>query len=218
MTPEYDIEPVPGLPESLPAGERILWQGAPDWRSLALRMFRLRLVVAYFAALLVWRLVETGGDLGQFGRALIVTATMAALSVGVLTLLGWLMARATVYTITNRRVVIRAGVALPTAVNLPFRVIAAAAFKGHADGTGDIPLTLRSDQRVGYMVVWPHARPRQFSRTEPMLRCVPDAVEVAGILSRALAASNQAVQVTMEAPAAPALASAPAPHGVAAIA
>jgi len=32
---EYEYEPVPGLPQRLPQGERILWQGAPDWQTLA---------------------------------------------------------------------------------------------------------------------------------------------------------------------------------------
>jgi hypothetical protein len=199
MSAEYEIEPVPGLPEKLPAGESILWQGSPDWRSLSMRLFRLRLVVAYFAALLIWRMVETGGDLGQVGRALVITSTLAALSVGVLTVLGWLMARSTLYTITNRRVVIRAGVALPAMVNLPFRGIAAASLRAYEDGTADVPMRLRDDQRVGYFLVWPHARPGYFSRPEPMLRCVPDGNEVARILSRALAAAHgQVVPSTAE--------------------
>ena len=31
---DVDFEPVPGLPAPLPAGETLLWQGAPDWRDL----------------------------------------------------------------------------------------------------------------------------------------------------------------------------------------
>ena len=33
---EYDHEPVRGLPGVLPSGEALLWQGAPEWRSLVL--------------------------------------------------------------------------------------------------------------------------------------------------------------------------------------
>ncbi|HBB55427.1 MAG TPA: phosphopantetheine adenylyltransferase, partial [Hyphomonadaceae bacterium] len=35
MTKEFDFEPVRGLPEALPAGEAILWQGAPSAWGLA---------------------------------------------------------------------------------------------------------------------------------------------------------------------------------------
>jgi len=31
---DFAGEPVRGLPEKLPAGERILWQGMPDWHPL----------------------------------------------------------------------------------------------------------------------------------------------------------------------------------------
>ena len=34
---EFDTEPVPGLPEQLPEGERLRWQGAPKWAALAVR-------------------------------------------------------------------------------------------------------------------------------------------------------------------------------------
>jgi hypothetical protein len=106
MSAEYEIEPVPGLPGELPAGESILWQGAPVWPACSVRMFRLRLVVAWFALLLVWRVAETGADPALAGRALVVTAVMAGACVAMLSLLGWLIARATVYAITNRRLVI----------------------------------------------------------------------------------------------------------------
>ena len=50
-----DFEPVPGLPETLPQGEQMLWQGSPQWWSLALRAFRLREVGVYFGFLMAWR-------------------------------------------------------------------------------------------------------------------------------------------------------------------
>ena len=54
MTPhhEHEFEAAPGLPEPLPAGERILWQGAPDWRALAVHVFHVRKLAAYFAGIL----------------------------------------------------------------------------------------------------------------------------------------------------------------------
>ncbi|MFC7690375.1 hypothetical protein ACFQY5_13045 [Paeniroseomonas aquatica] len=49
---EHENEPIWGLPEQLPAGERILWQGRPDWRALTRRALHLPLLAGYFALLL----------------------------------------------------------------------------------------------------------------------------------------------------------------------
>ena len=48
-------EPIPGLPEELPEGERILWRGGPDWKSLAMHVFHVRAVAIYFALILAWK-------------------------------------------------------------------------------------------------------------------------------------------------------------------
>ncbi|MFM7692363.1 MAG: hypothetical protein ACKPAC_23350, partial [Alphaproteobacteria bacterium] len=45
---EHGLEPIPGLPEALPEGEVLLWQGAPAWTEIAQRVFLIRWVMAYF--------------------------------------------------------------------------------------------------------------------------------------------------------------------------
>jgi hypothetical protein len=191
---EYEYEPVPGLPERLPPGEEVLWQGAPRWQSMARHALHARKVALYFLALLLLHLVwELTG-----GRPLISTlvaslwlAIPAALAIGLLALLAWLFSRATLYTITNRRVVMRFGVAIPITVNLPFAQIVNAALREHGDGTGDIPLTLASRVRSSYLILWPHVRPWHFSPPQPMLRAIPDASKVAKILASALGAAAE---------------------------
>ena len=54
MSVEYENEPIPGLPGIPPKGERILWQGSPDWRVLARTAFHTRLVTGYFVLLTGW--------------------------------------------------------------------------------------------------------------------------------------------------------------------
>jgi len=119
---------------------------------------------------------------------------LALAALALVALLTWLTTRTTVYTITNRRVVMRIGIALPLTVNLPFRIVGSAGLKLHADGTGDIPLSLTGDGRMAYLHLWPHARPWRTSRAEPMLRSVPDAARVAEILGRALASAARPAQ------------------------
>ena len=186
---EYEYEPVPGLPERLPQGEEILWQGAPRWDVLARRAFQVRKVGLYFLLLVIW---AVAWDI-QGGRDPVVSAfwlvVAAALAIGLLTLLARAMARSTLYTITNHRVVMRFGVAIPMTINLPFAKITAAALRDHGDGSGDIPLALAPGTRTSYLVLWPHARPWHFSPAEPMLRGIPEAQRVARILADALRAN-----------------------------
>jgi hypothetical protein len=199
---EHEYEPIPGLPALLPPGETILWQGAPDWRSLARRAFHIRQLSAYFGVILLLRVVFSVSSGVPLVDAVWYTCYLlpfAAGAVGVLTVLAWLTARATIYTITNRRVVIRFGIALQMSLNLPFVMIPSAGLRAYDDGTGDIPLALQPGQRVAFLVVWPHVRPWRVAHTEPMLRCVPDAQRVAQTLARALAAaSDQPARVVPE--------------------
>jgi len=186
---EHDYEPVPGLPGPLPEGERILWQGQPDWHDLAKSAMHVRKLVFYFAALLTLRVVFLLGDGVPVSEVLVTTLVLAALAgvaLGLLSLMAWLMARACVYTVTNRRLVIRSGVALPMTVNLPFARIVSADLRLRKYGFGDIPLTLSPDSQASWIVLWPHVRPWYVGRVKPMLRSLPESEKVANVLGDAL--------------------------------
>jgi hypothetical protein len=188
---EYDAEPLLGLPEALPAGETILWQGAPRWGALARHGMHVVKIAVYFGVLLAWLVASNVADGNSTADTVVAALWLllaAGMAIGILALFAWLVARSTRYTITDRRVVLRFGVAIPMAFNLPFRQIKAAGFRQHGDGSGDIPLKLMSSERISYVVLWPHARPWHFSAAEPMLRAIADPVRVAEILAGALAA------------------------------
>lgn len=190
---EHDGEPVRGLPERLPDGERILWQGAPSWMGVARQIFWIRPVAIYFGLLGAWFAMgaaERGADaLGMLGAAASIVPA-AAIALGLLALLAWVTAKTTIYTITNRRVTLRIGVALQLIVNLPFKQIVSADLKPLPNGRGEIAIQLHEDCQFAYLMIWPHARPWRFSRTEPSLRAIPDAAKVAGILGEALLAAH----------------------------
>jgi hypothetical protein len=181
---EYDHEPILGLPEDLPAGEHILWQGSPDWQGMAKGAFHIRGVAIYFALLLGWAL--TSGSLLGIGLTLVGTG----LGLAIIAALAWISARTTIYTITSRRVVLRFGMALQKCVNLPLSAVGGAGISIDDAGRGDIPLQLSGAHRLGYLQFWPHARPWKLSRPEPMLRAVPDAGAVARLLGQALRSAN----------------------------
>lgn len=190
MSDESHFEPIWGLPGLLPAGERILWQGAPRWQSLARRAFRLGPLGAYFGALLLWDAVSVmrdGLSPAQAASALFVPVVLAGAACASLLALAYLSARSTVYTVTTRRVAIRTGIAFSVTINLPFRQIDSVSLKTFGDGTGDIPLGLARGERVGYFTCWPSVRPWRYTRTEPMLRAIPQAAAVGELLAGAIA-------------------------------
>lgn len=186
---DFDFEPVRGLPQTLPQGERMLWQGAPRWQDLAVHAFHVRKVIWYFAALTLLagalRLAE-GESLAYAARPFQWLMPMGLVAAAMLSGLAYLSARTSVYTITTRRVVMRIGMALPVTINLPFSQIDGAALRVFANGSGDIPLKVTRKERIAYMLLWPHARPFHFTHPQPSLRCVPRADEVASLLAAAL--------------------------------
>lgn len=185
---EHEFEVQRGLPEALPQGESLLWQGSPEWRSLARRAFHVRKLAVYFGAMVVMRAAFVFNDSGSAFDALRATfapLALAAVALGLVLLLAWLSARGAVYTLTDKRVVMRIGIVLTLTFNIPYKRIAAAGLHLHGDGTGDLPLTLLPPDRIAWLHLWPHARPWRLGRPEPMLRSVPDAEAVARQLSRA---------------------------------
>jgi hypothetical protein len=191
---EYDGEPIYGLPALLPPGESILWQGAPDFRTLANRALHLRSLSWYFGLLAVWGIfgrLSSGAPVLSVALAILEFAGVALAALGILWLFAWLVARSTVYTITNRRVVMRFGVALPITLQIPFNQVSAAGVKRFTGGVGDISLSVLGKQNIGYLILWPHARPWKFAKSEPTLRSIAKVDEVAAILGRALAASAE---------------------------
>lgn len=183
---EHEFEPEFGLPEPLPRGETILWQGAPDFRDMALRVFHLRKAVVYFAVLLAARAVQLWlSDIGVSSTfmSLLLPTLLAAVALAAIVTLAWLSARTTAYTLTDQRVVMRVGIVLTLTFNLPLKHISAASLQVKGKGFGDIPFVLAGNARVGWIHLWPHARPWRVARPEPMLRCIPDAAAVAALLS-----------------------------------
>lgn len=190
--PAPRARPHHGLPERLPEGERLLWQGAPDWRAMARNVFHVRALAAYFALIVAWTAVS-GGTGGETAAAVALSTArvlaVACVPLGVVALYSWLVGRSTTYSITTARVVVRLGLALPITINLPFHKIDRAALRVARDGSGDISLLLMPGDRLAYFVLWPHARPWRMGRVEPTLRSIPDAARVGQLLARALAAS-----------------------------
>ena len=167
---EHNHEPAPGLPQALPQDERVLWQGRAEFSSLARSTFHVRKLAIYFALLLGLRLTFKLGDGAGLASGLSGSAgllVLAVVALGLLLLYAWLVARSTMYTITNRRVVIRSGVDVPVTMNLPFSRIEAADLRRHADGSGDLSIRLEAGSRASYVLLWPLVKPWRLFRVRP---------------------------------------------------
>lgn len=195
---DFKFEPVHGLPEALPEGEYILWQGAPSPRRLAIETWGLRWVMGYFAILAIWR-VGVSSTTFPMSEALLHAMPLmilAALAYAVIYLLAFVQARTTVYTLTNKRVAMRIGAALTMTLNLPYVCIGNAQLDKRSDGTGTLAMELIGDTRLSYLMTWPHVRPWTFSRCQPALRCIPDAENVAQLFAEAAETRISQPQVT----------------------
>lgn len=188
---DFDFEPQRGLPAPLPQGERLLWQGSPHWKSLAIRAYHARKVALYFLFLIAWRIANGMADahtLTAIASSCIVLLLMGVGAVAILSTLAYLSSRCAVFSITNRRILLRHGVAVPMTLNIPFKIIQSADLRLLPHQRGDLAVRLFDDQRVGYLITWPYLRPGRFAHPQPSLRCLEQAQQVAAILGGALEA------------------------------
>ena len=167
-------------------GERVLWRGRPAWHAVMRDVLHVRIVMAYFAAILLWGFASDRADgwgpLYTLWRGTPVVA-MALAVFGVCALFAWAISRTTTYELTNERCVLHYGVALTANLSIPLRRIATVGLHTRGDGTGDILLIPKPGGRLRYVKLWPHARPWRWSRAEPMLRGVPNVTDIAMAIS-----------------------------------
>ncbi len=178
----------------LPKGETVLWQGRPDRAALARRVFRVREAGFYFGALALWRfassLYDGSSALDAAGHALwILPLAAACLAILAATAAGY--AKTTRYLLSDKRLVMRTGIAMPITVNVPLAYVVGAAVARHPDGTADVPLEIDPEHRIAWLVLWPSSRPWRFARPAPMLRGIRDADALVSHLSAALEAHHR---------------------------
>jgi hypothetical protein len=191
--PEHDYEPVPGLPARLPEGEIILWQGAPSSAQVSRRIMKTRWIAGYFALLVIWNVsagIYDGRTVSEILFSSGALAILSTLAIALLEAFAWGVQKTTMYTITNKRVVMRIGVALSATFNLPFTRIVSADMREDKNGAGDIALTLAPGDKLSWLVFWPHVRGFNKGALMPQMICLKDVAIAGNVLSAALAGSR----------------------------
>ncbi len=190
---EHEFEPQYGLPERLPGGEKIVWQVSPDVAALAKDAFHFRTLIFYFAVLWVARVapeISAGAGLMQLLISLKWLAPLTLLCLASVWALAWMTARTTVYTLTNKRLVMRLGIVLTVTFNLPLTRIASADLRKRAGSFGDIAVELAGNDHIAWVHLWPSVRPWRIARPQPMVRSVAQAAVLAAQLSEVWAAQT----------------------------
>ena len=181
---------VRGVSEALPPGERILWEGAPNARALARHLFFLRPLSAYLGAMVLWWVAVNRTQINT--ETFWATLGIQLMLVGGVVGGAWMLARAiangSTYAITDRRIVMRFGVIFPLTVNVPLHYVEGASARGFADGTGQIAVQLTEKESIAWIVLFPHVRPFEFSKPQPLLRGLMDPVKVGEVLRAAVLA------------------------------
>lgn len=172
--------------------EQILWRGKPQFWGLAATAFHTRSIAIYFALLTV-----ISGVLYGLGSGV----TIAVMGVGallILHVLAFLYSKNSHYVLTNERLLILTGLTVEKRISVPLSQVGAAHLKLRGQDVGTIALEILGERQIGYLVLWPHARPLRFNKPQPLIRVVKDAPEVARLLTQAVSQRAKSQANVME--------------------
>ena len=172
----------------LAPGETVIWAGRPSWRRVARDALHLRGVAIYFGLLFVldgYQAFMKAIPIEQAVHDSVPLAAITCFALGILATVAYLVSRSR-YTITNHRVILRYGIAMPATLSIPLSQIASTAAATNDDGTADIALELKTGNRMPYLKLWPHARAWHVTQPQPMLRSLAQGELVAATLAKAL--------------------------------
>ena len=180
----HEFEPTFGFPESVPTSEKVIWQGRPCPLLIARRIFFLPHLVFYFFMMSFLSLLFQIDILTTKDLLIDFLSNMLLGSVAIFLLLAisYLVSSTTVYSITDKRLVMRIGIVLNLSLNIPLNKIHLAESRAYADKSGDISLELTPGNKIAYLHLWPHCRPWFFSAPRPRLSCLKEVDMVAMLL------------------------------------
>lgn len=157
--------------------EKIVWRGRPEFWRLAATAFHTNSIAVYFALLTIYSGVTEG-----LSNAITI-ASMGGIALLILYVLAYLYSKKSHYILTNERLLILSGIAIEKRISIPLSHLGAAHLKLRSAGFGSIALEISGPRQLGYLILWPHARPLRFNNPQPLIRVVPDAQNVAKLLA-----------------------------------
>ncbi|HYW50342.1 MAG TPA: photosynthetic complex putative assembly protein PuhB [Gemmatimonadaceae bacterium] len=179
----------------LPAGERVLWSGAPDRRSLARYFLRERWVLGFVAASFAIGVADAlrygDGVIPRVVGVATLSAVLAAVAVVSIRLFAWRLAKSSQYVITNRRVYFNIGIVLRADANIPYSSVEGVDLLRRSDGSADLMISLTGTQEIPWLLLFPHMTWRGSKRGRPTFRALHDSQQAADAVVGALRAYPQ---------------------------
>jgi hypothetical protein len=161
----------------LPAGERVLWSGAPDQRALARYFLRERWVLGFVAvsfAIGIGDALQHGG--GNMVPRLVGVSTLstilAIIAIVSIRFFSWRIATSSKYVITDKRVYFNIGMVLRADANIPYSSVDGVDLQRRADGSADLMVTLSDAQEIPWLLLFPHMTWRGSRRGRPTFRAL----------------------------------------------
>jgi Bacterial PH domain len=192
-----------GLPDHLPDGERLIWQGKPNWKHLAVNAFQVRKVAIYFGAIIlgqgVYKLLHGATPL-EAAQSIPIIAALGLIACSMLLALAYASAKTSHYTLTNKRCLMKVGLALPVIINVPFRQVDGVAFATTSGTSGNICFKTAGETRLAYLMLWPHCKPWYMAKPQPAFRDIPDVEVVAQKLAFTLGGQMPIAETSNPAP------------------
>ena len=109
----------------------------------------------------------------------------------ILSVLGHFYAKSTIYALTNKRFVIRSGLALPSVIAIPLTKLQSAGIRTYSDDTGDIVLVPDKGLKVYWLLLWPSVRTFEWRHVQPLLRAIEKPEVVAGMLKELISIEGE---------------------------
>jgi len=182
----------------LPAGERVLWSGEPDQRSVARYFLRERWVLGFVVLCFVIGVgdaLQNGG--ADANRRLVGVGALSAflLTVAIVSIrfFAWQIAATSKYVITDKRVFFNIGIVMRADANIPFSSVENVDLLRRSDGSADLLVSLTEAQEIPWLLLFPHMTWRGSRRGRPTFRALRNPQAAADAVVSALRSYAQPV-------------------------
>jgi hypothetical protein len=174
----------------LPAGERVLWTGAPDQRSLSRYLLRERWLLAFvgvcFALGAADALQHNDGAVPRLIGVTTLSLVLGLVAIVTSRVMAWQLARSSQYVITDRRVYFNIGIVMRADANIPYSSVETIDLLRRSDGSADLMITLTDAQEIPWLLLFPHMMWRGNRRGRPTFRGLREPDQAAAAIVGAL--------------------------------
>ena len=159
----------------LPAGERVLWSGAPDQRAIARYLLRERWVLGFVAvsmAIGVGDVLQHGGSdmVPRLIGVAMLSAILVVIAIVSIRFFAWRIAKTSKYVITDKRVFFNIGMVLRADANIPLSSVEGIDLLRRSDGSADLMISLSGTREIPWLLLFPHMSWRGSRRGRPTFR------------------------------------------------